>query len=89
MTQKTAVIHEYPDNPNVEPMRVFHVRMSKYRSTWSWFTTNPQGGGFGSNHCGTKRDALARALRSLRAGDKYSLTVNEQDCGIYTVGGAL
>src|SRR5271166_2427000 len=38
---------------------MFHVRLNKYRSTWNWFTTNPQGGGFGSNYCGPRYIALA------------------------------
>jgi hypothetical protein len=52
------------------------IRMDKYRSTWNWFVTNPQGGGFGSNHCGTKRVALANALRSVPIGEAYELVTN-------------
>jgi hypothetical protein len=52
------------------------VRMTKYRSTWSWFTTNPQGGGFGSSHCGSKRVALHHATRAIPTGTAYTLMVN-------------
>lgn len=52
------------------------VRMDKHRATWNWFTTNPQGGGFGSNHCGTKRVALASAIRNIPKGERYELITN-------------
>ena len=53
----------------------WHVRMDRYGATWSWFTTNPSGGGFGSSHCGSKGVALAHALRGVPAGP-YTLTTN-------------
>ncbi len=54
----------------------WRIRMDKYRATWNWFTTNPQGGGFGSNHCGTKAVALASAVRCIPAGEPYELVTN-------------
>lgn len=50
--------------------------MDKYGATWNWFTSNPQGGGFGSNHCGTKRVALSSAIRSIPKGESYKLVTN-------------
>jgi hypothetical protein len=67
---------------------LYTVRMDKHRATWNYFTTNPQGGGFGSNHCGSKRVALAYATRALTPGTRYRLLVNGKDCGIQTQGGA-
>lgn len=61
---------------------MFTVKMNKHRSTWTYFTTNPQGGGFGSNYCGTKAYALKRATLSLQPGTQYRLIVNDKDCGI-------
>lgn len=57
-------------------MNGWKVRMDKYRSTWSYFTTNPQGGGFGSSHCGTKRVALHNATRFIPRGESYVLVCN-------------
>lgn len=65
---------------------LYTVRMDKHRATWHYFTTNPQGGGFGSNHCGTKRVALAYALRSVASGTEYRLIVNGKDCGLQRKG---
>jgi len=60
------------------------VRMDKYRATWNYFTTNPLGGGFGSNYCGPKYVALNRALSALPIGTRYRLLCNGKDCGIQT-----
>lgn len=46
----------------------WRVSLRKYRSTWHWFTTNPQGGGFGSSHQGSKRVAHKAAFRCIPAG---------------------
>ena len=54
------------------------VRMDKHRATWYWFCSNPQGGGFGSNHCGSKRVALHAALRGLRPGMPYLMVTGDQ-----------
>lgn len=62
----------------------WHVRLNKYRATWSYFTENPQGGGFGSNYCGPQYIALARAIDSIPTGAPYSLTVNGRSRGIRT-----
>lgn len=64
---------------------MYIVRMDKYRATWNYFTTNPQGGGFGSNYCGPKYIALAKAIYALQPGTQYRLLVNGKDCGIQTV----
>ena len=47
---------------------LYTVTLRKYRSTWHYFTNNPQGGGFGSNHCGSKAVALSAAMRGVPAG---------------------
>ena len=52
------------------------VRMDKTRSTCNYFTRNPQGGGFGSNYCGPKYIALARARECIPSGAQYELTMN-------------
>ena len=61
---------------------LYTVRMDKHRATWHYFTTNPQGGGFGSNYCGPKYVALNRALSALEPGTPYRLILNGKDCGI-------
>jgi hypothetical protein len=60
----------------------WHVRLDKYRATWSYFTRNPQGGGFGSNYCGPQYIALARAIDNIPKGAEYSLTINGRSRGI-------
>ena len=59
--------------------RIYVVRMDKHRSTWCWFTTNPQGGGFGSTHCGTKKVALQTAIRNIPVGASYLLVTNGRE----------
>jgi hypothetical protein len=44
------------------------VTMRKLRSTWHWFTENPQGGGFGSTHCGSLRVAFNTAIKNIPDG---------------------
>ncbi len=57
---------------------MYKVSLRKYRSTWNWFTENPQGGGFGSNYCGPKRIALHDAIRFIPAGERVEIvTYNE------------
>ena len=63
---------------------MFTVRMDKYRSTWNYFTTNPQGGGFGSNYCGPKYIALRYATFAIPPGAQYILIVNDKNQGIKT-----
>jgi len=60
----------------------FEVNMNLFRSTWHYCTTNPQGGSFGSNYCGPKYIALAKATYSMQPGTKYRLIVNGKDCGV-------
>jgi hypothetical protein len=64
--------------PVCEP-GIYKVRMDKYKATWNYFTTNPQGGGFGSNYCGPKYIALARAIQNIPLGSKYILVVNGKE----------
>ena len=52
------------------------VRLSKHRATWNYFTGNPQGGGFGSNYCGPKYIALAKAIQHIPSGTEYTLVCN-------------
>ena len=62
----------------------WHVNMDKHRATWFYFTGNPQGGGFGSNHCGSKKVALAKAIRNIPQGAQFDLRVNGKNCGVQT-----
>jgi hypothetical protein len=64
---------------------LFIVRMDKHRATWNYFTTNPQGGGFGSNYCGPKYIALSKATYALQPGTHYRLIVNGKDCGVQRI----
>lgn len=61
---------------------MFHITMLKSRSTWSYFTRNDVGGGFGSNYCGPQYIALMRARDSIKSGQSYRLTINGNDRGI-------
>lgn len=62
----------------------YKVTLQKHRATWYYFTTNPQGGGFGSNNCGPQHIALARAIQNIPAGAEYELIINEKSRGIKT-----
>lgn len=64
----------------------YKICMDKYRSTWHYFTQNPQGGGFGSNHCGSKTVALGRALAGIPMGATYQLVTNGKITGQFTKG---
>lgn len=59
------------------------VTLTKYRSTWSYFTTNPQGGGGGSSYCGPLYIAKARALWNVPTGGTYTLFINGQHRGMF------
>lgn len=61
---------------------MYTVRLDKHRATWNYFTTNPQGGGFGSNYCGPKYIALERATANIPVGAQYRIVCNGRDCGI-------
>lgn len=65
---------------------LYKVVMNKHRSTWTWFCENPVGGGFGSNHCGSKKTALGKAIYGLAPGVQYRLVVNGKDEGIFVKG---
>lgn len=54
----------------------WRIEMRKERATWYWFTTNPQGGSFGSNNCGPKKSALRLARRGIPLGEPYTLVTN-------------
>lgn len=57
-------------------MSEYTITMNKHRSTWHWFCKNPQDGGFGSTHCGSKTVALYKALRGVPAGAKVKVVTN-------------
>jgi hypothetical protein len=59
-----------------EIMGGWKITMQKDRATWTYFTTNPQGGSFGSNYCGPMYIALARAQYAIPAGEVVCLEVN-------------
>ncbi len=63
---------------------IHQVELTKHGATWYYFTTNPQGGGFGSNNCGPQYIARARALHCLPPGTPYGLTVNGKYRGLNT-----
>jgi len=67
---------------------VYRVLLNKYRATWTYVTKNPQGGSFGSNHCGPRYVALAKARRGIPLGSKYELIVNERSLGMFERGAA-
>lgn len=57
---------------------VYIVTLERFRATWHYFTTNPAGGGFGSNRAGAGWLALAQALRDIPEGAKIRLTINHR-----------
>lgn len=59
-----------------------HITMRKDGATWSYFTRNEVGGGFGSNYCGPQYIALMRARDCIKSGQQYRLTINGKDRGI-------
>lgn len=63
-------------NVNATPAPLYTVKLTKFRATWHWFTENPVGGGFGSNNCGPKKDAISRALRGVPVGAAYVVVTN-------------
>ena len=64
----------------------YHVRLDKHASIWSYFTTNPQGGGSGSSHRGSKALALILATRNIPAGSTYVVVTNGKPSTIQTKG---
>ena len=64
----------------------WRIEIHKYRATWYWTTYNPSGGSFGSNLCGPKHVALARAAHNIPEGAEY--TVNGVRMVRRTIGGA-
>ena len=71
----------HPDAPASSPAPAprWTVTLRKYRTTWHYFTTNPQGGGFGSNYSGPKRIALDKALANIPAGDLVTVITSHQE----------
>lgn len=68
------------------PMYTVRLTGGPTRHTqWSYFTENPQGGGFGSNAgAGRPRHAaLTMALRGLPSGTLYRLVINDREEGTY------
>ena len=63
---------------------MYTVKLNKCRSTWNYFTENPQGGGFGSNYCGPRYIALHKATMNIPEGSEYQLIVNDKNQGIHT-----
>lgn len=63
---------------NTQTLAEWKVSLRKFRSTWYYFTTNPQGGGFGSNHCGSKRVAQSAAFRNIPAGALVEITTENE-----------
>lgn len=55
---------------------MYEVICDKHRSTWYWTVKNPQGGSFGSNHCGSLKATMAKALRGIPAGATYRTVIN-------------
>jgi hypothetical protein len=60
------------------------ITMSKHGATWSYFTLNEVGGGFGSNYCGPQYIALMRARENIKPGQQYKLIINGEDRGLQT-----
>ncbi len=56
---------------------MWKIRLNKYGSQWYWFTTNPEGGGFGSHCSGSMRAVLVSAQRGMPPGTEYELMVND------------
>ena len=54
------------------------VSLRKEHATWYWFTTNPQGGGFGSHHAGSRKVALRAATMCMQDDQWYWLVVNDE-----------
>ncbi|MGA2107226.1 MAG: hypothetical protein ABSH25_06245 [Syntrophorhabdales bacterium] len=59
------------------------VRLDRYRATWTWFTSNPHGGGFGSNYCGPQYVAVGFAVSNIPKGEEYRLVINGKDRGTF------
>lgn len=56
----------------------YKVTLRKFKSTWYYFTENPQGGGSGSNYCGPKHIAFHRATMNIPIGATIILTVETE-----------
>jgi hypothetical protein len=55
---------------------MYTVILDKHRSTWYWTVKNPEGGSFGSNHCGTLQATIWKALRGIPDGATYQCITN-------------
>jgi hypothetical protein len=67
-------------------MAQWQVSLRKDRATWTYYTRNPLGGGFGSNYCGPQYIALIRATENIPEGQQYDLVVNGKQRGTQTKG---
>jgi hypothetical protein len=65
-------------------MAVVKITLRKSRSTWYWTAHFAAGGSFGSNHCGSKKVALAHAARGVKIGESFELVTNEKSEGRFT-----
>ena len=54
-------------------VNAYTVTLDLSGATWGYFTKNPVGGGFGSNYCGPKKIALARAIAHIPAGSTITV----------------
>lgn len=62
----------------LSPIGHYKVSLRKFRSTWNWFTTNPKGGGFGSNIVGSKKSALKLALKNIPVGSTVEVVTENE-----------
>ena len=72
------------DRAIVEKLVPWRVTLNKSRATWSYYTRNPHGGGFGSNYCGPQYIAMQRAIENIPDGAQYELCINGKEKGIQT-----
>lgn len=75
------------DRAVMEKVAPWRVSLNKSRSTWNWFTSNPHGGGCGSNYCGPQYIAMRRATANIPIGAHYELTINGKQKGMFTIEG--
>ena len=61
----------------------WQASLHKDGATWSWFTRNPEGGGFGTNAVTTLGDALARALSNVPKMTPVRVLVDDCDRGVF------
>lgn len=72
------------DRAILEKLVPWRIELRKDRATWSYYTRNPHGGGFGSNVVAPQYVALMRARENIPAGAQYELIINGKNRGIQT-----